>query len=406
MSGETQRDGTRRRRAPRRWCVPAAMQHDPADKIEGNAILGENAGELGLLLWQAVRDVTLWGMTPPELRGELFADGTAHSRMARLAGTALPPKPSAVAATLVGMLAAPSPAREDTVAICCLEVAAWARRAGRPHTAVAFARAGAVAAPEFAEAALHVGIHARATGQDTRAETWLRRAVTLARRERDRAAYSSALVELGALHESRADPLRAERYYRMAFAAGRRFGARVARMRAAHGLFRLARQRGDDASAAQFALVARNLHEPDAAGAADVALDLARFWMDVDEPERAQAAMRRLVPLLPMLSQGGQLAAFALTARARSQWGHLRKGSAAARAAWALLEDETIEAGVRYAAAMDLAHAARRAGDLPAFNRAKRLVLRLAPQAEFPDVAARIATLWPEGEAPRMDKAS
>lgn len=38
--------------------------------------------------------------------------------------------------------------------------------------------------------------------------------------------------------------------------------------------------------------------------------------------------------------------------------------------------------------------------------RAKRAVLGLAPQAEFPAVAERMAKLWPEGESPRMERAS
>jgi hypothetical protein len=81
---------------------------------------------------------------------------------------------------------------------CCLQVAAWARRSGLARTAVAFAQAGALVSPRYAEAAVHVGAYARAAGgQEARAGTWLRRALGLARRERDRTAYSVALVELG-----------------------------------------------------------------------------------------------------------------------------------------------------------------------------------------------------------------
>jgi hypothetical protein len=48
------------------------------------------------------------------------------------------------------------------------------------------------------------------------------------------------------------------------------------------------------------------------------------------------------------------------------------------------------------------------AGDLPAFTRAKRLVLRLASQAEFAEAAERMATLWPDGDdpAPPLERAS
>lgn len=408
MAGGRRAGGQGRRGTPRLWCIPPAMLRDPGDGLEGDRILAETPDDLGLLLWRTVMDVTLWATAPDEKRGNLFADGTADARIALLAATEVPEKVSASVDTLHGMLSIPSRADAEVVALCCLEVAAWARGAGLPHTAVAFAQAGAVAAPQFGEAALHVGLYARGAGQDARAETWLRRAVDLSRRERNRLAYSSALGELGALYERRENALEAERFYRLAYHAAGRYGARPVRMRAAHGLFRLARQQSDDGSASQFALSAQRAYEPDAAGGADLLLDLARFWTDSGEQARARAALRRLVPALLNMPPAARLAALALTARARAEWGNLRAGVTAASAAWALLGDDRINERVRYAAAVDLAHAARVAGDLPAFTRAKRLVLRLASQAEFPDAVERMATLWPDGDDPAsvMERAS
>jgi hypothetical protein len=405
MRNRGKRAGPKRSGGPRLWCIPPAMLRNPGDGLEGDRILAETPDDLGLLLWRTVLDVTLWATAPDEKRANLFADGTANARLALLVATELPGKVSASVDTLHGMLSVPSRADAETVAICCLEVAAWSRSAGLPHTAVAFAQAGAVAAPQFGEAALHVGLYARSAGQDTRAETWLRRAVDVCRRDGDRVAYSSALGELGALYESRENAFAADRFYRLAYRAGRRFGARPARMRAAHGLFRLALRQEDNASAVQFALSAQRVYEPDAAGAGDLLLDLARFWTDTGEPARARSALRRLVPALLNLPPAAQLAALALTARARAEWGNLRTGATAASAAWALLGDDAINERVRYAAAVDLAHAARVSGDLPAFTRAKRLVLRLASPAEFPEAAERMAKLWPDGDPP-MERAS
>ncbi|HYW12508.1 MAG TPA: hypothetical protein VE871_11125, partial [Longimicrobium sp.] len=265
------------------------MLRDPAEKLEGDSILQETPGELGLLLWETARDVALWGSTPPKIRDALFSGGPGHGRSALLAGTELPGTVSASVHTLHGMLAIPDRADAEIVSLCCLEVAAWARAAGLPRTAVAFAQAGAVAAPEFGDAALSVGAYARAAGQDARAETWLRRAVAVSRREGNRVAYASALVELGAVYEARAQTVRAERLYRIAFRAARRYGARAARMRAAHGLFRISRRQGDDATAAQFALAALRAFEPDAPEAATgLLLDLARFWTDAGQQARAR----------------------------------------------------------------------------------------------------------------------
>lgn len=212
-------------------------------------------------------------------------------------------------------------------------------------------------------------------------------------------------MELGLLYEDAGDVTQAERYYRFGFCAGRRFSARAARMRASHGLFRLARARGDAGSAAQFALCAQRVYEPDAAGAPELLLDLARFWMDAGEPGRARGALRRLwLSSLDRLSAGDRLSAVAITARVRASAGNPRMGQRAVRTAWELMSDATI----RFAAAVDLAHAARITGDLTGFRRALRIVLRLAPQAEFPAVAERMTALWPDatGNGPRMERAS
>ncbi|HEU0300889.1 MAG TPA: hypothetical protein VFR37_15615 [Longimicrobium sp.] len=381
------------------------MLRDPGERLEGENILAELPGDLGLLLWRAARDVTLWAGTPAESRRDLFSEGSANARLALLAATEIPSRVAASVDTLSGMLSPGSRAEGEIMSLCCLELAAWARGAGLSQTAVAFAQAGALASPEFAEAALHVGAYARAAGQGARAESWLRRSVSLARRERDRGAYAGALAELGTLYESRNDVVQAERFYRWAFRAGRRFSARRARMRASHGLFRLARQRGDSASAAEFALRAQAAYEPDTAGAPDLLLDLARFWTDTGEPARARAALRRLWPSLGSLPPADQLAALALAAWASAGVATPRIRRGAEWAAWELMGDLTIPDGVRFQAALDLAHAARQDGDLAAFTQARRAVLLLAPHAGFQAVATEMAEIWPDSEHP-VERAS
>jgi hypothetical protein len=401
------RGKVRRRGISRRWCVPPAMERDLGERLDGERILEESPGDLGLLLWRTVRDVALWAMTPEESRAALFADGTAGARLRLVTAFELPGKLAAPVDTLHGLLSEPDRADAEIVMLCCGEVAAWARRAGLPHTAVAFAQAGAAAAPLSGDAALFVGVCALQAGQITRADTWLRRAVAVARRERSWSAYSSALVELGAVSERRGKLVRAERFYRLAMRAGRRHRERDARMRAAHALFRMARRKGDDASAAQFALSAQTAFEADAAGAGNLLLDLARFWTDVGEVGRARGALRRLVPALLVMEPAGQLAVLALTARARATPGHPQTGAVSWRAAWVLLGNRELPDAVRYAAALDLAHAARIGGDLRSFRAARRAVLGLAPQAEFPAVVEQMTKLWPDSESPRpMDRAS
>lgn len=261
--GPRARNRSRRGRqhgAPRIWCVPPAILHDPAETMEGENVLWECRGELGLVLWRTVRDLSLWAATPPDKRGYLFAVESVARRVEELTDTLLPDEIASPVDTLNGMLTLGTGADASIVTICCLEVATWARRGRLLKTAIAFAQAGALASPEFAEAALYTGVCASAAGQDARAATWLRRSLSLARRERDGRAYAASLAELGILHERLpAGISRAERYYRKAFKAGRRFSSRRTRMQALNGLHRIALSRGDDVGAESLALAVRRL---------------------------------------------------------------------------------------------------------------------------------------------------
>jgi tetratricopeptide (TPR) repeat protein len=231
------------------------LLYDPAERMEGEGVLSESGGDLGFVLWRTARDLALWAGTPHSKRSQLFAEGSEALRVSRVAAAQLPDAISSPVNTLNSMLTLGSRAHPGIVTICCLEVATWARNGGRVHTAVAFAQAGALVSPDFAEAALHTGICAREAGQLLRAGTWLRRALSLARQEEDREAYAAALVELGTVYEQQPGGIeRAERYYRKAFKAGRRAALPEPRLKALQGLHRIALARGDTASAGRLGL--------------------------------------------------------------------------------------------------------------------------------------------------------
>ncbi|MBB4638896.1 hypothetical protein [Longimicrobium terrae] len=243
--------------------MPPAILHDPAETMEGAHVLWECRGELGLVLWRTVRDLSLWAATPPDKRGHLFTMESVVRRVEELTDTLLPDAIASPVDTLNGMLTLGVGADASIVTICCLEVATWARRERLAHTAIAFAQAGALVCPDFAEAALYTGVCASEAEQDARAVSWLRRALTLARREKDGRAYAASLAALGAIYERvPAGISRAEWYYRKAFKAGRRFGSRDARVQALRGLRRIALARGDDDGAEWFALAARRQRRP------------------------------------------------------------------------------------------------------------------------------------------------
>jgi len=363
--------------------------------LEGDGILTESPGDLGLLLWHTSRDVTLFGQTPRSARGNLFAEGSADLRAARLAAAPVPREIEAAINTIHGMLALGGRADAGDLSISCLEIAAWARGAGLPRTAVALAQAAAVIEPTFGGAALQTGICAVAAGQHMRGETWLRRAVGLSRRERDRASLGAAAVELAGLAEAQGRSARAELWYIRAFRAARRFGLPEVRIRAVYGLFRLACARNHTEVAIGYARAAQALQMGGATVDVGMLLDLAMFWRLVGDSRRELTAVRRLHALWAHLPAAHQLRAAAMVARARADAQNAKRGAKAARLAWELMQAEEIPDEVRVLAAMDLAYAAARMGKLPAFTQAKRIVLRLASAGDFLWMVSELDALWP-----------
>lgn len=386
----------------RRWCIPPAMLCEPGETMQGAGILAEVDGELGVLLWRTSRDVTLWTSTPRRARAGLFAVESDARRLARLTETKIPAPISALLDTINSMLTVPGKPDADVLSSCCLQVAAWARGRGLLRTAIDFAQAAALASPERAEAALHAGIYAAEAGQGARAGTWLHRAVGLARREKQGSAYATALVELGNLCEQHGATDRAVHFYQLAYRAGRRLSELGVRMRAAHGLLRIAHVRGNDEAARRFASLAQSAYCPDADGAPALLLELARFWTDAGEIGKARAALHRLSPWGASLSPANRLGAAALIARAFARSpvrprvatsGALPVDASAAEDAWLRISDEEIPPPVRYCAALDLAHAARQRRDREGVARAIGVLTALVPESDYPALRLEIERL-------------
>jgi tetratricopeptide (TPR) repeat protein len=398
----------KKRHIARRWCIPPAMTYAPGETLEAASLLGELQGDFGVLLWRTVRDLSLWVATPPKARAGLFAAASADVRLARLATTDVPARIAAPIDTIQGMLTRADRADAGVLTICCLEIAAWAREAGVPHTAVAFAQAGALVSPDFAEAALRTGMAALAVQQDARAATWFRRAVALARREADWATYAAGLIEAATVEERRGAAERAEQLFRLASRAARRFKNPDVYVRAALGHFRLARGRGDAAAAAAHARSAARAFRPEVELGPDVLLDLSRFWMEARDLDKARSLLRRLVPRRAELSREDQLSSWALSARVFATADPAFSTRAVAEA-WDALLDSTLPDRTRLAAGLHLAHAARQVGDEAGFTRAKNVVLALAPGEGEDGIAAEVARLWaaaPEPAAVRVRRAN
>jgi tetratricopeptide (TPR) repeat protein len=111
----------------------------------GASLLRETEGELGALLWRTLRTVCAWAVTPPADRHALFAPGARDQRMADLLAAAPAAALERPLQVLAEVLTDPARVSADRVGIACLTVTAWARGAGKPATALEFARAVALA---------------------------------------------------------------------------------------------------------------------------------------------------------------------------------------------------------------------------------------------------------------------
>jgi hypothetical protein len=342
-----------RRSARRLWCIPPAIVTDPDEPLEGMKILAEFPGDTGHMLWQGLREVTLWAsMEPGERRG--FLAEKRERRLATLAEVRLDPS---LAASLTGLAAVirdedPDPA---LLSLLCTGVSEWAIDQSAPATALAYAQAGALAHPESAAPALRVAQLALAAGQSTRGETWLRRAVGLARREKRWDVYAGAYVELGTLYRtSGRDRRRAERYLLLAARAARRNRLPELVGYARHGLLLLRLDAGDLAEAARHAAAAARAYGRRHPVLPRLRRDYAHLLVRQGDHPRAVRILRELLPLCAEPEERMQL--HALHARAAAESGDVDGYRESWLAAWTLVERHRSDGGVP-AALLELARA-------------------------------------------------
>lgn len=384
-------------RAGRPSPPPPAVLHGPWETLEGAEILDELRGPLGALLWQTLQDVHLWAGTPPAERHGLFAGGAMQRRMAMLWAVPAEPELKALLTDLAGLPGDPAAARPGDVAAACRLLAGWAEERGVIGTALAFAQAAALAHPADAAAALETALLALRRGEEARGESWLRRAVGLARRSRDCATYARADLELGRLYARRGAPLPALRFYLFALRRARRSGLRETAKAALNALLDLVHQVG--APAHEETLVGAALR---ACGASHPhAPELLRRWV------RLRLARDPSAPLLeadaPVPPRGPATArAYLLAVLAREAAGADAAESfeRAWSAAWQILESSPADArgGLLARALLELAHAAADAGRWPWAEYAGQRALEIAMQLDDAELRAEVerflAALW------------
>lgn len=285
------------RKTTRRWHIPPPLVHG-SEPLEGGAVLEELPGHLGLLLWQALRDVLLWSETTPGARAGLFASGAADARRAALVEAPIPAPCHEPLVALSGLVDRPESVQDREVAAACAEIAAWAEASDALATALAFAQDAALVATDDSEAALSVARLAARRADHARAEIWFRRALGIARRGRDWRTYTRAFAGLGSLYRSRGNLPGAQRFHVRALRGARRGGLRLEQATALHDLFAVAVEAGRAADAERLARQAFEAYGARNPRVAVLAHDVAYHWMEQGHFARALAVFQAVLPLI------------------------------------------------------------------------------------------------------------
>jgi len=359
-----------RRRLRRRWRVPPAIMHGPDEPLESAGVLDEIEGAAGLVVWQSLRDVTLWASTPPSERGDLFAPGAERNRIASILTVNLDPDLEQPLGMVTAMVGRPDRVSAERVALACRRVSQWAEKNGKLATALAFAQAAAVSCPGDASAAFKVGQIARRQAEYVRSETWFRRAIALARQEGDWTSYALAFSGLGNLYIQRGNFPKARTLHHRALRAATRHSLRSIQGDALHDLFILAGHSGDVTEAQRNARMAFEVYGSGHSKLSNLAHDVAYFWLTQGFFAPALSVFQSLIPLVG--NSQYRLQILANTARAAGGAGALEVFEHVWDEAWGMLSSTTQSEG--FAEAM--LELARGAASVRAWERAENAASR------------------------------
>lgn len=386
----------RRRGAGRRWCIPPAIIREPNETLEASQILEENPPDLALVLWNSLRDVTLWSSVEPGRRDGLFSPDAAGKRLEQLKTSHVDPALEVSLTSLVAVVDAPVTTNPEIVSLVCLEISRWAQARGLMGTAIAFAQAAALASPVDPRPAYRVGYLALDWHREARAETWLRRGIGLARRARDWQVYAEGYVDLGALYARRRLPLEARRHYTKAVRAARRHGLLPTRGAALHGLFLLAMDAAELDAAERLARLAMRAYGRGHPRTRELLHDIAYLWVVREDYGRAIPLLQKL--LATRTEPVERAITLAVLARAAAGTGDRRLYQQAWSDAWSIINRPGArEPDVR--TLLELARAAARLKDWIRVDQATRLQAAQRTQPEDPCVVEELAKLVAAGRS-------
>jgi tetratricopeptide (TPR) repeat protein len=364
-----------RRGVRRRWRVPPAILHGQDEPLESAGILDEVPGPSGLVLWQSLRDVTLWASTPPFDRDGLFSESAERRRLAAILSAGFDPQLEQPLGMITAMVGRPGRVSAERLALACRRVAQWAEAGGSLATALAFAQAAALACPGDASAAFKVGQIARRRAEHARAETWFRRAIALARQEGDWASYSLGFAGLGTLYMQRGNFPKARSFHSRRLRAARRHGLRDLAGGAYHDLCTIAFESGNFDEAQLLARQAFDTYGPRSPSVPRLAHDVAYLWTLQGYFGRAVPVLKAVLPYVT--KKGERLVVLSNIARAAGASANRAELERVWPEAWDLAHDQAL-GEFAAEALMELARGAHGLKDYDRAEAAGRDALNLA----------------------------
>lgn len=277
---------------------------------EGDAILREVPGPLGVQIWGALRDVMLWSdrRTPVSPGEPGHLPDADPDRAAQIRATEMGEAIRELLLDLAAQATSDAAPAVSDLADRCQRVAEWAQAQGALRTQLAFTAAAALLRPEDARLALQTGRMMRDVGDSVPAEGWLRRAIALARACGDWETYAWGYVYLAWIYWRAGNVPAAMALSRRALRKSRRHHFRTLQGFAHHSSFVFISDH-DPREAYVHALGALESFGAFHPRLPLLAQDVATYWADAGQYQRALPVVEAVLPRIESLQERGLVTA-------------------------------------------------------------------------------------------------
>jgi tetratricopeptide (TPR) repeat protein len=258
----------------------------------------EAEGDLGNILWQRLRDVRLWALTPPQKRDALFHPPDTNASAREESAVASAPEVADEIQQLGILVRYPNLPAQRGIADLCLAVSDWAVKQHMTEVALHFAEAAAIADSAYPKAAAIAGSFCTQAVATERASTWFHRAIRLSRRQRDWEWYARAHIRLGILYTQTGEHILARAMYLKAARNATWAGYREYAGQGWHGMLTVEGEVGSFRNGQAYALKALERYPVNYYGVPNLAADYAYLLLRQGWYSAAQPLLSAVLEML------------------------------------------------------------------------------------------------------------